>query len=156
MVNSRTTARPRINVPLVIVLALLPIIGVGWWYLDRTASDRQPTAPPSLTAEGKQYITNLKLSGVDMKATENYAGAAVVEVTGKITNSGNRSIERVELTCVFYDVSGLVVFRERVPIVRASMKPGETRNFRLPFEGIPNSWNQAMPQLVIAHLAFAG
>jgi hypothetical protein len=51
---------------------------------------------------------------------------------------------------------GLVVLRERVPIVRSTIRPGETRTFRLPFEGIPQSWNQALPQLVIAHIAFSG
>jgi hypothetical protein len=142
-------------VPLVIVVALIPIaIGV-WWYLDHAAANRQPPEPPGLTAEAKAYVGNLKLSGVDMKATENYAGAAVVEITGQITNAGNRTLERADLTCVFYDVSGLVVFRERVPIVKTTMKPGETKPFRMAFEGIPTSWNQAMPQLVIAHVSFA-
>ena len=61
---------------------------------------------------------NLKLSGVEMKATENFAGAAVVEVIGNITNQGDRTLARVDLSCIFYDVSGLVVLRERVPIVR--------------------------------------
>ena len=56
----------------------------------------------------------------------------------------------------FYDVSGLVVLRERVPIVKTPLKPGETKEFRLPFEGVPPSWNQTMPQLVIAHIAFSG
>jgi hypothetical protein len=91
-----------------------------------------------------------------MKATANYAGATVVEIIGNITNMGQRPLNRVELNCVFYDSAGLVVLRERVPIVRAAIKPGETRAFRLPFEGIPQSWNQSLPQLVIAHIAFEG
>jgi hypothetical protein len=91
-----------------------------------------------------------------MKATANYAGATVVEIVGKITNAGDRTLDRVELNCVFYDTVGLVVLRERVPIVRSTIRPGETRTFRLPFEGIPQSWNQSLPQLVIAHIAFSG
>ena len=90
-----------------------------------------------------------------MKATENYTGAALVEITGQITNAGNRTLERVELNCVFFDSGGIVVFRERVPIVKSRLSPGDTRDFRMPFEGIPNSWNQALPTLVIAHVAFA-
>ena len=85
----------------------------------------------------------------------NYAGAAGVEVMGNITNGGDRTLSLVELNCVFYDPYGQVVLRERVPIVRSTMKPGETRPFRLPFEGLPASWNQAMPQLVIARISFA-
>jgi hypothetical protein len=101
-------------------------------------------------------VRNLRLANVDMKATENFAGAAVVEITGNITNAGDRPLDRVELTCVFYDPYGKELKRERVPIVRATIKPGETRGFRLPFEDIPQGWNQALPSLVIASIRFAG
>jgi hypothetical protein len=50
-----------------------------------------------------------------------------------------------------------MVLRSRVPIVSQRMgglKPGETKSFRLPFDEIPESWNQAMPQLVIAGVKF--
>jgi hypothetical protein len=124
-----------------------------WWYF---ASQPKGTAPPeAITAEAKSYVRNLKLSDVEMKATENFAGAAVVEITGTITNSGERVLNRVELTCVFYDPYGKELKRERVPIVRATMKPGETKGFRLPFEGIPQGWNQTLPNLVIASIRFA-
>ena len=53
-----------------------------------------------------------------------------------------------------YDTMGQVVFRERVPIVRKPLAPGETAAFRLPFEGLPDSWNKQMPQLVIAQIDF--
>ena len=64
----------------------------------------------------------------------------------------------VEINCVFYDPYGQVVLRERVPIVSRKMgnlAPGEIKNFRLAFDNIPESWNQAMPQLVIARIDFA-
>ena len=35
------------------------------------------------------------------------------------------------------------------------LKPGETKSFRLPFDDLPASWNQAMPQLVIAGVKFS-
>jgi hypothetical protein len=34
------------------------------------------------------------------------------------------------------------------------LKPGETKSFRLPFDNLPDSWNQGMPQLVIASVKF--
>jgi len=34
------------------------------------------------------------------------------------------------------------------------LQPGETRNFRLPFDAIPSTWNQVLPQLVIARIDF--
>jgi hypothetical protein len=60
--------------------------------------------------------------------------------------------------CVFYDAYGQVVLRERVPIVKRSggpLKAGDTRAFRLPFDDIPSSWNNQMPNLVIASITFA-
>jgi hypothetical protein len=34
------------------------------------------------------------------------------------------------------------------------LAPGETKQFRLPFDDIPENWNQVMPQLVIAQIQF--
>ena len=148
-----SSEKARISTPLVIVM-MVALAGLGaWWYLANRPKER--AVPAAITAEGKAYVRNLKLSDVDMKATEAFTGAAVVEIIGKITNNGDRTLGRVELNCVFYDPYGQVVLRERVPIVRSPMKPGETRSFRLPFEGIPNSWNQALPQLVIASISFS-
>lgn len=144
--------KAKIGAPLLVVLVVaLAAIG-GWWYW--ASQPRQAAAPPPLTAEAKTYVRNLQLADVQMKATENFAGAAVVEILGKITNGGDRTLERVELTCIFYDTSAQVALRERLPIVKSALKPGESREFRLPFEGLPPNWNQAMPQLVIAHIDF--
>jgi hypothetical protein len=147
------TGQSRISAPLIIVFMIaLAVVGI-WWYW--TSQPREAPAPPALTAEAKAYVRNLKLSEVGMKATANYAGATVLEIEGKITNAGDRPLQRVELSCVFYDAYGQVVLRERVAIVRSPIQPGETKSFRLPFEGLPESWNQMMPQLVIAHIAFS-
>ena len=153
MVSNPAQEKSNLIIPLVIIGGLLPIIGGAWWYIEREAA--KPPEQPAITAEAKNYVKNLKLSQVQMKATANYTGAAVIELEGQITNNGDRTLTRVELNCIFYDVSGLVVLRERLPIVKTETKPGETRNFRLPFEGVPGSWNRTMPQLVIAHISFS-
>lgn len=145
-------ARP-VSVPLILVVAILPLLAALIWYANKRGAEPPPPQGVA-TAEAKAYVQSLDLSGVEMKATQNYAGATVVEIVGKISNKGGRSIARVELSCIFYDVSGLVVLKERVPIVRSTLAPGETKPFRLPFEGVPESWNQAMPSLVIAQIIF--
>ena len=89
-----------------------------------------------------------------MKATESYVGQTVTEIEGKITNAGDRTVKHADVFCIFYNAYGEVVLRERVPIVRAALKPGETRAFRLPFDDIPDGWNNQMPQLVIARIEF--
>ena len=152
--ETRTSDKSNLILPVVVIAALVPIVGGLIWYLDRNPAE--PAAKPTLTADAKSYVRNLKLGNVEMKKTENYVGASVIEILGQITNAGERTLDVIELTCIFYDPNGLVVWRERVPIVRRPLKPGETRSFRLPFEGVPQSWNQAMPQLVIAHIGFTG
>lgn len=141
---------------LAVALVLAAAAGGLVWYLEKSP----PPAPeePVLTPEAKAYTKNLQLSGVEIKATENALGQTLVEILGQITNAGERPLALVELNCVFYDINGQAIYRERVPIVRTRdgvMQPGETRKFRLAFDTIPDGWNQAMPQLVIARIVFA-
>ena len=130
-------------------------IGWYWWY----SASRGPQAL-GLMPEAKQYVRagNLKLSDVQMKSTESYLKQQVVEILGNISNSGDKSVDAVEIYCVFYDPYSQLVLRQRVPIVReraGGLKPGETKPFRLPFDDIPESWNRQMPQLVIAGIKFS-
>jgi hypothetical protein len=137
-----------------VLLGLAVLVIAGIWYLNK------PPAPPPvapLTPEARAYVRNLKLSDVDMKAHESYMGQSVTEITGTVGNGGDRFLKGVFINCVFYDPWGQLVLRERVPIVSQKMgglKPGETRPFRLAFDNVPSSWNQALPQMVIAAIDF--
>ena len=141
-------------ISIVIILALLGA-GFVWWFYLRGGSRSLESNP--LTPEMKTYVKSLKLSDVGMKATENYVKHTIVEITGNISNQGERVLKVVEINCVFYDNYGQVVLRQRLPIVRMKdgpLRPGESRSFRLPFDNLPESWNQGMPQMVIAFIAF--
>ena len=156
MANKITTEQKSIPVA-VLVVALVVILGAGFFlYLDRAS--RQPAPSPApLTAEAKAYVHNLQLMDVDMQKHESYMKQAVVEITGKIGNNGDRNLRVVEINCVFYDPYGQLVLRQRVPIVSqkiGGLAPAEIKNFRLAFDNIPDSWNQALPQLVIAEIVF--
>lgn len=125
---------------------------LGWYVLrPRPATG----AMPALTAEAKAYVRSLQLSEVTMKATDSYMQQTITEIEGTITNAGDRSVKQADLYCVFYNSYGEVILREKVPIVQKPLKPGEARAFRLPFDDIPASWNNQMPQLVIARIEFA-
>ena len=145
-----------IGVPVYVtsVLAILAIAIFGYnQYVAKHASADEP-----LTPEAKSYVGNLKLSDVEMKATDSYLKQRIVEINGKIANAGDRELETVEIYCVFYDNYGQLVLRSRVPIVSKRMgglKQGEAKTFRLPFDEIPASWNQQMPHLVIAQIKFS-
>jgi Protein of unknown function (DUF3426) len=153
----RTATQKETIPPIAIVISLVLALGIaGFVFLDR-ASKQPPSAPPPLTEDGKAYVRNLKLSNVEMKAHESYLKQSVTEIVGDIMNGGDRPLKSVELNCVFFDPYGQVVLRQRVPIVSAKaggLTPGETKSFRLPFDNIPESWNNLMPQLVIAGISF--
>jgi len=151
-------ATPKESIPPVaIVICLVLALGIaGFVFLER-ASKQAPPPPPPLTDEAKAYVKNLRLSNVDMNAHESFLKQSVVEITGEIGNAGDRVLKTVELNCVFYDPAGQVVKRERVSIVNPQMggvKPGDTKQFRLPFDTVPETWNNVMPQLVIAGITF--
>ncbi|MBV8897357.1 MAG: hypothetical protein JO051_12655 [Acidobacteriaceae bacterium] len=137
------------------VLVVLALIAAAI-YLARTPAST--TSDATASAEAKAYLPNLQLTDVSMKATENFMKQQVLEIEGKITNKGPRPLEGVEIYCYFSGVDGRTVYRERVPIVQAkgaALKPGEVRNFRLPFDSLPDTWNQALPHMVIAQITFA-
>jgi hypothetical protein len=144
--------------PVAIVIGILVLAGLaGFFVLDRAAR-KGPPAPAALSGEARVYVRSLQLLDVNMDAHESYLKQSVVEIAGKIGNNGDRVLQLVEINCVFYDAYGQVVLRERVPIVNrkmGSLAPGEIKGFRLAFDNIPESWNQAMPQMVIANIVFA-
>jgi hypothetical protein len=143
--------------PLVIVLGLFVVLGgAGFVFLNHKAG-QPPPPPPPLTQEARAYVHNLKLSNVLMNAHTSYLNQQGVEITGNVANAGDRKLALVEINCVFYDGYGQLVLRERVPVVSRKMgglAPGETKQFRLPFDSIPESWNQVMPTMVIAQVQF--
>jgi len=135
------------------VLAIAAALAAGLlWFVNRP---KPPETTIQLSADAKAYARNLQLSGVTMKATESYVGQTVTEIEGKIANTGQRTVRHAEVYCIFYNAYNEVILRERVPIVVAQLKPGESRAFRLPFDDIPGSWNNQMPQLVIARIEFS-
>jgi len=142
---------PIIPIIAVSVMVLLAVVG-GWLYYTNRSRDTASTKPPS--PEAKAYVKNLKLSAVKLRATQSFAGGDLVEVNGKVTNSGDRTVGRAELTCVFFDVFGNELYRDRVALVKKTLKAGQTQDFRLPFDGVPVQWNQAIPDMIIANIEF--
>ncbi len=132
---------------LLVILGLAGLLGCGSSGSGTVAS----------AEEAKAYIRELALGQVEMKAAESFGGQQLMEITGQIRNNGSRVLRKVELSCVFYDPYNQVVLRETVVIVRpdkGGLKSQETKPFRLPFDTLPKSWNQVMPQMVIAGIVF--
>ena len=84
---------------LLVALAAV-IIGVALFAYMKISASRSGQSL-ELTPEAKQYLSSLKLSDVEMKATESYLKQRIVEITGKIGDNGNRGIDYIEIYCVF-------------------------------------------------------
>ena len=157
MVASKTASEKASIPPMAVVIGLVLMLGLGGFLFLERAAKKGPPAPPPLTGDARAYARNLKLTNVEMKAHESYLKQSVVEIVGNIQNVGDRVVKTVEINCVFYDSYGQVVLRERVPIVSpkiGTVTPEQIKPFRLPFDNIPESWNQRMPQLVMAAIEF--
>ena len=142
-----------------IIIASLTLVVLLGAYLYLHTSGNNSERERQASAEAKAYVSNLELSDVKMQAAENFMQQQVVEVTGRITNKGSRVVSSIDVYCLFYNVNGQMIHRERVAVVRSKGRPfgpNETRTFRLPFDSLPAGWNQAVPRLVIAEITFAG
>jgi hypothetical protein len=154
-VASKASA-PSANNTWIVAVLMAAVIATGVVLWARIAKESQKP-PIALTDDAKKYVANLKISDVQMKAAESYMKQTVVEITGKIKNTGDRGVRIVDLNCTFLDAYNQILLKERVSIVREKMgglAPGEEKAFRLPFDTVPEGWNQAMPGLVIAGIEF--
>jgi len=160
--------------PMAIVIGLVLVVGLaGFWYLDHV-SRQAPPGPAPLTGAAKAYAKYLKFVGADgqtpespvMESHESYLKQSIVEITGNILNSGDRVLNTVEINWIFYEPGSVmpngqlyqeVIWRERTFVVTGKtggLEPGKARPFRVAFDNVPESWNQAMPQPVIAAIEF--
>ena len=140
-----------IGVAAVLIVAALVL------YLSRS-SPAPDTKFTAASAQAKGYVKQLALSDVTIRASESFMHQQLVEVEGKITNRGGRPLKSIDVYCLFYNTAGQEIHRERTAVLPATgspLNPGQTRAFRLPFDALPEGWNQALPNLVIAGIVFA-
>ncbi len=140
-----------------LLIALGLLLGIaGFGYLEWKGRSDLPVEQVVLTDEARGYLTSLDLSDVEMGATDNALGQTLVEITGTIRNIGDRPVRSIRLNCVFFDVYGIELHRVLSTIVRSSegLEPGGEQAFRLPFDDIPDGWNQVLPSLYVAEIVF--
>jgi hypothetical protein len=138
-----------------ILIAILAAAGV--WGFFTYGPKPKPPAPPVLTGEAKAYLKYLPLSDVGMEAADATLKISIVTIKGRITNTGTRTISSIKVTCVFHEINGQVIKREMVSLAgprTGPLTPGSIKTFEVNFDNIPDTWNQAMPDLVIAEIQF--
>ena len=114
------------------------------------------------------YAASLKLSDFKMSAAQNFVGATVSYVDGSVANAGDKTVTHVVVEVQFKDEIGQVVQRENVPlqVLKTSgpypealdfsvspLGPGQSKPFRLTFEGISAQWNHQYPDIHVTDVA---
>ncbi len=155
--KATTVKKPAFTLSAPVVIGVIAVLAVAAGAAYLTYGPKPGPPPPIvLTQEAKDYLPNLKLSDVGLQAAESYINSSLVEVLGKVTNNGARTVKLVQVNCVFRNVYRRPIYREIATVVGkfGPLKPGETKPFRLAFENPPQGWNQDMPDLVIAQIQF--
>jgi hypothetical protein len=140
------------------------LIVVGVLTLIGRSGRSGPKPPPP-------YAANLKFSDLKMSAAENFVGATVTYLDGKISNMGEKTVTRAIVEVTFKNSLAQVVQRETLPVhvltsgtsggiytdvvdlSAAPLAPAQSRTFRLTLEHISADWNHAVPELKIEDVA---
>jgi hypothetical protein len=143
----------------VIVVAVALVGGTAAWLLYQRAGGTTE-GQSELTEEARSYLPNLALSNdTGMTAKDDALGQTLLEITGAVTNNGGRVCSLVAVNVVFRDPNGLEIDRQQAAIVdqrSGPLEPGETQQFRMAFDNVPEGWNQAFPSLFISEIRFGG
>ena len=152
----------RDNSRVIIAVAVTVVIGL---MLGVALLLRQP---PKQVKQPSPYLVKLKLSDFKMSAAENFIGATVSYIDGKITNTGDKTVTHIMVQVNFEDSMGQVAQREDLPlrVIRsngayeepvdlsaAPLGPGQSATFRLTFDSISSQWNHQYPDITITDVA---
>jgi hypothetical protein len=143
-----------------IAVALVIVVAVGAAFLLRGKPKGVSGPPP--------YAASLKLSDFKMSAAENFVGATVSYVDGTVTNTGDKTVTHAIVAVNFKDDIGQIVQHEEIPLqvlktdgpypeavdFRVSpLAPGQSKPFRLTFEGISAQWNRQYPEIQVTDVS---
>jgi hypothetical protein len=159
--GSRVDPAGRGGIPLAAwgAAALIVVVAAAVFFF---AGRKGPEAAPTTLQPADAYAVSLPLSGMAMSESENLSGGKLTYLDGHVTNTGSRTVTGVTVQVVFandvamapqVDTLPLTLIRMKEPYidvepVRAEpLKPGDSREFRLTFETVPDGWNTQMPEV---------
>jgi hypothetical protein len=147
--------RSRSWVPTAIGLGAV-IVAVAAIYLFSKPSARQAAVNP--------YAEQVKLTDVKMATAQNFMGATVTYLEGKVANAGSKTVTHAAVEVTFKNSLDQVVQQEQLPVMVLEerpgyqdavdlrllpLAPGQSRPFRLTFEHVSGDWNGAYPDVKV-------
>jgi len=115
---------------------------------------RRVEVPPQELA---QYSSKISFANFRASAAENLAKHTIYYIDAEVKNDTGRPIAVLQVRTSFYDLDGQSVFREPAMVVKENQTPlpsGQSREFRMAFEGLPAAWGRTAPRLEITRLVF--
>jgi len=141
-------------------VALVAVLFGVLWLLARDSHGGESAGPDP-------YAASLQLSDSHMSVAQNFVGATVIYLDGTAANRGDKTVTRATVRAEFKDSMGQVVLRAEPPLMMTAERPGysdtvdlsqsplragQSRPFRLTFEGVPSAWNQQPPELKVTRV----
>ncbi len=123
-------------------------------------------APVRSVAPLDAYASSLAFENITLSEAGHGTGSKSIYVDGQVKNNGSKTLTVLTVQAIFHGADGsnaaletlpLALVRSREPYVdlqpisAAPIAPGASADFRLIFEGLPETWDQQPPQIRAVH-----
>jgi hypothetical protein len=139
------------------VVVVAVVVGIFAWMGKQPAGPAPTVAPMPFGAAEKAYTSQLKFEQMKVSRFANMLNQEVTYLDGIVVNKGNRSVANVQLNVEFFNVENQVVKSQTVHLLGDGAAPiaaGESREFRLGFELIPDDWDMQVPNVRVIGILF--
>jgi len=107
-------------------------------------------------ARGDAYKSKIEISKAGLAKGENYLGGEVFYVEGWLKNTGDRVVQRVEITFLFRDSLKQVVLKESRKAVDykagGGLEAAKSTRFQVAFDHLPKDWNHVLPEIEVSQV----
>ena len=122
----------------------------------RGGSPNQTSQSGKAGAEAEAYKSKIRISRVGLAKGENYLGDEVFYVEGSLKNTGDRVVQRVEITFCFRDSLKQVVLKESRKALdykgERGLEVDKSMRFQVAFDHLPKDWDYVVPELEVSQV----
>ena len=133
------------------MVVLAPVL---LWAAAGCGDSSRPQSDPESAAREEAYRSRVTLSKLGLAKGENFLGDEIIYVEGSLTNDGEGTIRRVELTFLFKDSLDQVVLKETRTALeyrgKRGIAPQQAAEFQVAFENLPRDWNYVVPEIQVS------
>ena len=151
-----------------IALAVVAILATLAIILVVRHNHTSPKGPEQVRALDT-YASKIAFSNVTMSEAEAVRiSAKSLYIDGTIQNNGDKTLTGLNVQAIFRSADGGIIFAETTPlrlvrtrepyvdlqeISATPIAPGQSRDFRLIFEGVPETWDGQQPEIRVVRTA---